>query len=203
MPTISVQNLCDSSISRTLRTRWLTPTGVTARSGAADVLSAIMGLAIWLAPIVPLRGGRRKQRSGPSPKRRADHQPDEEENQEADDAEEEQYLRDTRGGGRNTGEPEQRGDQRHDEKEQGQFEHRHLRRNVNRLNIARNAVQEASPTIRPARGAGAGSGDLVHRVFVGEAAQLALLGDRNEPLASEQAGGKRVFDHGTGREDRL
>src|SRR5579862_4733309 len=42
MPTISVQNVCDSSMSRTLRTRWLTPTGVTARSGAAILLSAIV-----------------------------------------------------------------------------------------------------------------------------------------------------------------
>src|SRR5579862_3817180 len=32
-PTISVQNLCDSSMSRTLSTRWLMRTGLTARGG--------------------------------------------------------------------------------------------------------------------------------------------------------------------------
>src|SRR5579885_1050839 len=45
-PRISVQNLCDSSMLRTLMTRWLMPPGVTASSGAVgttwEVPSAIV-----------------------------------------------------------------------------------------------------------------------------------------------------------------
>jgi hypothetical protein len=62
-----------------------------------------------------------------SPEGRADHQPDEQENQEADDTQEEQYLRDTGGGGRDAGEAKQCGDQRYDKKEQGKSEHQRLR----------------------------------------------------------------------------
>src|SRR5882724_10343978 len=43
-PTISVQNLCDSSMSRTFSTRWLMPLGATASAGAAGVSE--IGLAI-------------------------------------------------------------------------------------------------------------------------------------------------------------
>src|SRR5216684_380692 len=47
-PSTSVQNLCDSSMSRTLITRWLMPPGVTASAGASgtigEVPSAIIGL---------------------------------------------------------------------------------------------------------------------------------------------------------------
>src|SRR5262249_41717508 len=37
-PRVSVQNLCDSSMSRTLMTMWLTPRGVTASSGVAGTI---------------------------------------------------------------------------------------------------------------------------------------------------------------------
>src|SRR5256885_14196213 len=47
-PSTSVQNLCDSSMSRTLITRWLMPAGVRACTGAAgpifEVPSAIVTL---------------------------------------------------------------------------------------------------------------------------------------------------------------
>src|SRR6266576_801926 len=54
-PSTSVQNLCDSSISRTLMTRWLMPAGVSASAGVSGTIlrvpSAMAALrAVWILP---------------------------------------------------------------------------------------------------------------------------------------------------------
>src|SRR5882724_11630827 len=63
-PTISVQNLCDSSMSRTFSTRWLMPEGLTASAGAggtSEILSVITSAPkTRLVYVVPPRNGSRK-----------------------------------------------------------------------------------------------------------------------------------------------
>src|SRR5437588_9788150 len=61
-PSTSVQNLCDSSMSRTLITRWLMPPGVTASAGASgtigEVPSAIVKLRARMLPLSAIIWGR-------------------------------------------------------------------------------------------------------------------------------------------------
>src|SRR5438270_5549149 len=47
-PSTSVQNLCDSAMSRTLITRWLMPPGVTASVGASGTIGKVPSAIIWL-----------------------------------------------------------------------------------------------------------------------------------------------------------
>src|SRR5947199_7782232 len=62
-PRISVQNLCDSSMSRTLITRWLMPPGVTAAVGVGGTIGVVPS-AIVMSPrsgncAAPIIWGRR------------------------------------------------------------------------------------------------------------------------------------------------
>src|SRR5437660_1592964 len=43
-PRISVQNLCETSMFRTFRTRWLIPRGVWAWAGGAEAGSGLLGM---------------------------------------------------------------------------------------------------------------------------------------------------------------
>src|ERR1700722_12044957 len=200
IPTISVQNWCDSSISRTLRTRWLTPTGVTARSGAAGLLSVIVRpREVWPAILRPVRTRRKRRRGAKrprlaSPERRAQYQSADQEHEENHDKQKEQQLCDAGGRGRNAGKTEQRRDKRDDEKKQGQSEHRRLRarsRLITRL--APNQFLRGFVALR----------NLVDRILVGDTAQLALFGDRHKPLSGEQRRGLCIFDYWAGGADRL
>src|SRR5438874_5977713 len=47
-PSTSVQNLCESAMSRTLITRWLMPPGVTASVGASGTIGEVPSAIIWL-----------------------------------------------------------------------------------------------------------------------------------------------------------
>src|SRR5215472_4083351 len=96
-------------MSRTLSTTWLIPTGLPPRAILPSGFSRLRPARLYrrAADEESVRPRR------PLPERRADHQPDKEEDQEADDAQEEQDLRDARGGRRDAGEAKQRGDQRH------------------------------------------------------------------------------------------
>src|SRR5215472_6769706 len=49
---------------------------------------------------------------------------------------------------------------------------------------------------------GAGSGNLIDRKLLGDAAQRTLLRYRTEPAGREQCRGLRVLDHRPGRQDR-
>src|SRR5438067_883885 len=47
-PSTSVQNLCDSSMSRTLITRWLMPTGVSALAGVSGTILVVPSAIVAL-----------------------------------------------------------------------------------------------------------------------------------------------------------